>query len=82
VKVSYAEIDHCCDRFNLVDTWLDQQRLQRKGTVGHAVARLARSRDIVAVVSARLRADKLVFLHPLGVDEECDEARRSVDTFA
>ncbi|HSH82736.1 MAG TPA: AAC(3) family N-acetyltransferase [Herpetosiphonaceae bacterium] len=82
VRVSYAEIDHCCENFNLVDTWLDEQGLQRKGTVGHAPARLARSRDIVAVVSARLRADELIFLHPLGVDEQCDEARRSVATLA
>lgn len=80
VEMSYAEIDHCCENFALVDSWLDEQGLQRRGTVGHALARLARSRDIVSVVSARLRADELIFLHPLGVDAECDEARRSVGT--
>jgi aminoglycoside 3-N-acetyltransferase len=46
--------------------------------VGHAEARLARARDIVRVVTAHLAQDELVFLHPPGVDAECDEARASV----
>lgn len=76
--VPYREIDHCCENFVLVDRWLDEWGLQHKGMVGHAAARLVRSRDIVAVVSAHLQADELVFLHPPGVDHECDEARLSV----
>ena len=43
VRFDYAEIDHCCQNFNLVDGWLDAQGFQRKGQVGHAEARLARS---------------------------------------
>lgn len=48
-QLNYGEIDHCCENFNLVDRWLDERGLQRKGTVGHAPARLARSWDIVAL---------------------------------
>lgn len=72
--LEYGEIDHCCRNFALVDAWLDARGLQRRGAVGHAEARLARSRDIVDVVSAQVRANPTVFLHPPGVDEECDEA--------
>jgi aminoglycoside N3'-acetyltransferase len=77
-RLAYGEIDHCCENFALVDGWLDGAGLQRRGRVGAASARLARSGDIVAVVAARLRADETVFLHPYGVDEECDEARASL----
>ena len=79
-RVDYGEIDHCCQNFDLVDGWLDQRGSQRKGQVGHAPARLARSRDIVAVVTERLGTDETTFLHPSGVDEECDEARASSST--
>ena len=78
VRIDYAEIDHCCQRFELVDGWLDAEGRQLRGQVGHAEARLARSRDIVAAVLARLREDETVFLHPPGVDVECDEARASL----
>ena len=78
LRVAYDEIDHCCARFALVDDWLDEARAQRRGVVGHAEARLVRSRVVVDVVTARLRADETVFLHPSGVDVECDEARRSL----
>ena len=37
-----------------------------------------RSRDIVETVVERLRAEETIFLHPYGVDEECDEARASI----
>ena len=77
-RFDYREIDHCCQNFNLVEHWLDERRLQSKGKVGHSEARLARSRDIVAVVSGQLRRDETVFLHPKGVDLECDEARDSL----
>lgn len=78
-RLDYMEIDHCCARFDLVDAWLDERGRQRKGIVGHAEARLARSRDIVDVVLERLRVEEVTFLHPHGVDAECDEARASMD---
>ena len=77
-RIAYGEIDHCCQNFGLVDGWLDAAGLQRRGQVGAAPARLARPGDIVAVVTARLRADETAFLHPFGVDDECDEARASL----
>ena len=77
-RFEYDEIDHCCERFALVDGWLDERGLQRRGVVGHAEARLVRARDVVDVVLERLRADETVFLHPLGIDAECDEARASL----
>jgi aminoglycoside N3'-acetyltransferase len=78
LRVRYDEIDHCCENFTLVDEWLDAEGRQRRGIVGHAEARLARSRDIVEVATARLRENETVFLHPPGVDVECDEARASL----
>ena len=77
-RFDYEEIDHCCENFRLVDRWLDLQNLQRRGKVGHAEARLVMSRDIVKVVMDQLQRDETVFLHPLGVDEECDAARASL----
>ncbi|MCX7683321.1 MAG: AAC(3) family N-acetyltransferase [Anaerolineae bacterium] len=77
-RVDYGEVDHCCANFRLVDDWLERENLQHRGIVGHAPARLARSRDIVRVVVERLRQDETIFLHPFGVDEECDEARASL----
>ncbi len=78
VRLEYREIDHCCQEFALVDRWLDEKNLQKHGIVGHGEARLIRSRDIVKLVTARLRTEETVFLHPMGVDDECDEARRSL----
>jgi aminoglycoside N3'-acetyltransferase len=78
VRVEYGEVDHCCERFEQMDGWLDEDGLQQRGIVGHALARLARSRDIVDVVMERLRGDETAFLHPAGVDEQCDEARASI----
>jgi aminoglycoside 3-N-acetyltransferase len=77
-RFEYAEIDHCCQNFNLVDEWLEAEQRQRRGTVGHAEARLTRSCDIVEVVVERLNANETAFLHPPGVDIECDEARASL----
>jgi aminoglycoside 3-N-acetyltransferase len=77
-RVDYLEIDHCCQNFNLVGSWLAERGLERRGPVGHASARLVRSRDVVDVVTERLRQDETTFLHPIGVDEECDEARASI----
>ena len=77
-RVDYGENDHRCQNFALVAGWLDAKGLQRRGVVGHAGARLVRSRDIVETVVERLRAEETIFLHPYGVDEECDEARASI----
>jgi len=79
-RIEYQEIDHCCENFRLVDEWLEQERLQRRGYVGHAPARLARAQDIVRVVVERLERDETIFLHPVGVDEQCDEARASLSS--
>lgn len=78
VRIEYGENDHCCERFSLADEWLRERGLQSEGRVGHAHARLARSRDIVAVALEQLSRDPLVFLHPAGAGcAECDEARRA-----
>jgi aminoglycoside 3-N-acetyltransferase len=77
-RYPYDEIDHCCERFALMDSWLEAEGKQRRGTVGRAGARLLRSRDVVHVGVAHLRVDETAFLHPAGVDIECDEARASL----
>jgi aminoglycoside 3-N-acetyltransferase-4 len=78
VRIDYMENDHCCERFTLADEWLRAAGLQREGRVGNAPARLARSRDIVAVASAHLAADPLLFLHQAGRCQECDRARAHI----
>jgi aminoglycoside N3'-acetyltransferase len=77
-RVAYGEIDHCCENFVLVDGWLDAVAGQRRGCVAHGEARLARARTIVEAVVRRLEKDETAFLHPLGHDVECDEARQSL----
>lgn len=75
----YGENDHCCARFALADEWLRDRKLQSEGQVGHAHARLAASRDIVAVALEHLALDPLLFLHPASAGcDECDLARQSV----
>ena len=74
----YEEIDHCCERFALVDGWLEEAGRQRRGVVGRGEARLAPAQAIVDVVVDRLRADETAFLHPAGTDHQCDEARASL----
>lgn len=76
--LDYLEIDHCCQNFALVDGWLDERQLQKRGTVGQAEARLMRSRDIVSVATGYLRRNETIFLHTKGFDEECDDAWRSL----
>lgn len=75
VRFDYAEIDHCCDNFALLDPWLDADGHQRRGTVGHGEARLVRSRHVVEAALSRLRRNETVFLHVPGVCRQCDEAR-------
>ncbi len=79
-RVVFSQIDHCCQNFALVDAWLDERGLQKRSTLGHATARLARSADIVDAVVPRLRRDLLLFLcQPDARCEDCDAARSSVD---
>lgn len=80
VWFDYAEVNHCCQNFRKMDAWLDDRGLQRKGTVGLAPARLIPSRTIVEVALEHLEQDETVFLHPPGVDEDCDEAWASLPT--
>jgi aminoglycoside N3'-acetyltransferase len=75
-RYEYGETDHCCEKFALLDEWLGDR--QRRGLVGHAEARLARSSDIVAAALRRLRENETVFLHASGACGECDVARRSM----
>ncbi len=78
IRIDYRENDHCCQNFNLADTWLRRKGLQREGPVGHAHARLIRSRDIARIATDQLARDPLVFLHPVEAGcDECDAARQS-----
>lgn len=78
VRHTFGEVDHCCARFALMDGWLAKEDRQRRGLVGHARARLARSAHIVAAALARLERDETVFLHPRGACDECDLAWASL----
>jgi aminoglycoside N3'-acetyltransferase len=79
VRIEYGENDPCGDLFTLADEWLRARGLQAEGPVGHAHARLVRSRDVVAVALEHLRRDPLTFLHPQGAGcKECDEARATL----
>lgn len=77
-KFEYQELDHCCQGFALLDEWLEAEGKQRRGRVGHAEARLMRSRDVVDAALPRLREDETVFLHSPGRCEECDDARAAL----
>jgi len=74
-RYEYGETDHCCENFRLLDSWLEAEGRQRRGGVGNAEARLARSRDIVSAALERLRRNEAVFLHERGSCGECDAAR-------
>jgi aminoglycoside 3-N-acetyltransferase len=78
IRLQYEENDHCGQRFELVDEWLESRGLQRTGQVGHAPARLMRAQHVVRVAVDRLAQEPLVFLHPASAGcSECDEARAS-----
>lgn len=78
-RIDYGENNHCCLRFVLADDWLRGEGLQREGRVGHAQARLMRSRDLVRLAIEHLEQDRLLFLHkPEDACGECDEARASI----
>jgi aminoglycoside N3'-acetyltransferase len=76
-RVDYGEIDHCCRNFKLVGEWLAERSLERRGPVGHATARLVRSRDVVSTVGEELAGDvyRLLCAEGTGCDD-CDVARR------
>jgi aminoglycoside N3'-acetyltransferase len=74
-RVAYREVDHCCQKFNVLDQWLDAMGLQRRGRVGSAESRLVRSRDVVETALAFLREEETAFLHPPGACAGCDAAR-------
>ena len=78
VRFEYEEVDHCCERFAMVDAWLDERGLQRRGIVGNGEARLMSTQAVVDVVRERLRRDETAFLHPRGTDPECDDAWASM----
>lgn len=78
VRHDYAETDHCCENFAKLDGWLESAGKQRRGRVGQAEARLMRSRDVVEIAVGALRTEETVFLHPPGVDADCDAARASI----
>ena len=79
VRRDYGELDHCCENFAFLDGWLEAEGKQRRGVVGHAEARLFRSRDVVSSTVPRLKADETTFLHPRGVCSECDDARLALE---
>lgn len=81
-RSSATVVEQCCQRFGLMDPWLEARAAQCRGVVGHAQARLARSRDVVATALARLREQETVFLHPSGTCDQCDSARASLDRAA
>lgn len=79
VRIDYAMSDHCGRLFCRADKWLRAQGLQSEGAVGHARARLMRSKDLVEIAIAHLRCDPTIFLHPAGSScKECDDAWKSL----
>jgi aminoglycoside N3'-acetyltransferase len=78
IRVDYAETDHCCLRFALLDNWLDAAGLQQRGSIGRGEARLMQARDVVLVAREQLNIDPLVFLHDRGACRECENARDSI----
>ena len=78
--VYYDEIDHCCERFALVDGWLEATGVQRRGPVGNGEARVAFASDVIDVCLGKLRENPNIFLHPRGHDVECDDAWDSMES--
>ena len=39
IRLTYDEVDHCCEKFDLVDEWLDKAGMQRRGRAGYGEAR-------------------------------------------
>jgi aminoglycoside 3-N-acetyltransferase len=79
IREHYREVDHCCANFALLDSWLEGRGHQQRGFIAGASARLVSARDVVTVALDHLRENEVVFLHPQGVCNECDEARASME---
>jgi aminoglycoside N3'-acetyltransferase len=77
-RVHYAEIDHCCRGFALLDEWLERDGRQQRGLVGSAPSRLSRSRDVLEAAMRELRQNETVFLCAPGTCDECDLAREGI----
>ena len=76
-RFDYTEIDPAARTSALVDGWLEAKGCSAAGR-GRAEARLVRSSDVIRVVTGKIQQNETVFLHPFGVDEECDDARLSL----
>ncbi|MGL5061762.1 MAG: AAC(3) family N-acetyltransferase [Microcoleus sp.] len=74
-KYHYREIDHCCENFSLLDSWLESKQQQVRGIIGYAEARIARSRHIVETALSHLRENETIFLH---TDENCNECNEAL----
>ena len=77
-RFDYTEIDHCCQNFSLVDGWLESEGAAAPRGGGPRGGGLVRSSDVIRVVTEKIQQNETVFLHPFGVDEECDDARLSL----
>lgn len=74
-RIHYVEAQGCCARFVDIDPLLEQRQAQASGRIGHGIARLVRSRDVVDAALHLLQHDPEAFLHPAGECGECDAAR-------
>ena len=83
VRFEYREIDHCCQNFSLVDGWLDERGLQRRG--GRSVMQRGAPHPLAGYrggCDGTTQAKRDHILHPRGVDEECDDAWMSLEAKA
>ena len=77
IPVRYTEIDPAA-RTSLVDGWLESEGLQRRGPVGRAEGEAGPIERCDPGGHGKIQQNETVFLHPFGVDEECDDARLSL----
>jgi aminoglycoside N3'-acetyltransferase len=78
-RIDYLENDHCCQLFKLANAWLKERGAQSEGTVGHASAKLMRSRDLIDTALCHLERNPFALIHPRDAGcEECAEAWRSI----
>ena len=77
-RFDYTEIDHVARTSALSMAGWKAKGCSAAGRVGRAEARLVRSSDVIRVVTEKIQQNETVFLHPFGVDEECDDARLSL----
>lgn len=79
MRIEYLENDHCCQLFRLANAWLKERGAQSEGTVGHAPAKLMRSRDLIETALFHLERNPLALIHPRDAGcDECAEAWRSI----